>query len=94
MAPDYIESLYLQPSYALERCVIYDAGSRAFWLPDYLGDVIEYWEQVHTLARRGRSFEELLEEHAPMLDVNRFGNIKLEKIAQEQLKKLKAITNF
>ena len=94
MAPDYIESLYLQPSYALERCVIYDAGSRAFWLPDYLGDVIEYWEQVHTLARRGRSFEELLEERAPMLDVTRFGNVTLEEIAQEQLKKLKTIANF
>ena len=35
MAPEFIASQYAKPSYAIERCTIYDAGSRAFWLPEY-----------------------------------------------------------
>lgn len=93
MAPEFIESQYAQPSYTMERCVIYDAGSRAFWLPDYLEDVIEYWEQVHTMARRGRSFNQQVNERVPLLDLSRFPKISLEDLAAKQLKKLKALAN-
>ena len=93
MAPEFIESQYEQPSYAMERCVIYDAGSRAFWLPDYLGDVIEYWEQVYTMARRGRTYSQQVGERVPLLDLSRFPDVDLEVLAVKQLDKLKAIAN-
>lgn len=94
MAPEFVESQYEAPSYAMERCVIYDAGSRAFWLPDYLGDVINYWEQVYTMARRGRSFEQLLDERTPMLDSKRFAHVDLQEVARQQIDKLKAIAQL
>ncbi|MGQ7868107.1 hypothetical protein [Sunxiuqinia sp. sy24] len=93
MAPEFIESQYEAPAYAIERCVIYDAGSRAFWLPEYLEDVIEYWEQVHTMARRGRTFEQLLSERFPELDASRFSEVSLQEVASCHLDKLKAIAN-
>lgn len=93
MAPEFIESQYENPTYGLERCIIYDAGSRAFWLPDYLDDVTEYWEQLHTLARRGRTFKEQLGERVPVLDLEKFEDRSLEELAANQLEKLKAITN-
>ena len=40
-------------TYPLERCAIYDAGSRAFDVPAYLADVRGYWEQVVRLAGEG-----------------------------------------
>ncbi len=93
MAPEFIESQYENPSFALERCVIYDAGSRAFWLPEYLDDVIEYWEQMHTMARRGRTFNQQVEERVPLLEIGRYPEINLEELAAKQLKKLKTIAN-
>ena len=91
MAPEFFRSQYDSPSFPLERCVIYDAGSRAFWLPEYLEDVIGYWENVHTLARRGRTFEQQINERVPSLDIKRFQGANLEKIAKDQLEKLKTI---
>ena len=91
MAPEFIESQYDSPSYPLERCIIYDAGSRAFWLPEYLEDVIGYWENVYTLARRGRTFQQQVSERVPILDLNRFENANLEDIAKAQLEKLTTI---
>ncbi|WP_299578827.1 hypothetical protein [uncultured Sunxiuqinia sp.] len=93
MTPEFIESQYEAPAYAIERCVIYDAGSRAFWLPEYLEDVIEYWEQVHTMARRGRTFTQLLSERFPELDASRFADVSLLEVARCQLDKLKTIAN-
>ncbi|MDX9720257.1 MAG: hypothetical protein RBU37_05900 [Myxococcota bacterium] len=51
---------------ALERCAIYDAGSRAFDLPTYLADVREYWEQVAQLAEEGVSLAEWAQERWPL----------------------------
>lgn len=94
MTPEFIESQYEAPAYAIERCVIYDAGSRAFWLPEYLEDVIEYWEQVHTMARRDRTYTQLLNERFPELDASRFADVSLLDVARCQLDKLKAIANL
>lgn len=85
MAPELIASQYDNPAYPLERCIIYDAGSRAFWLPDYLEDVQEYWEEVLQLAENGMSFIQLLNERFPELDASRFGEQSLTGIAIKQL---------
>ena len=45
--------------------MIYDAGSRAFDVSEYLVDVVEYWESVRSLARRGYTLYEALVERWP-----------------------------
>ena len=59
MAPEFVESQYSDPAYPLERCTIYDAGSRAFWLKDYVEDVIGYWRQNLQFAEHGMTFRQL-----------------------------------
>lgn len=48
--------------YALERCTIYDAGSRACDVHEYLEDVRGYWEQVLELAYNGMTLSAYLQE--------------------------------
>ena len=88
MAPEFIESQYEQPSYPIERCAIYDAGSRAFWLPEYFADIDQYWRHTLSLTSHGISFQDLLKERFPILDVARFGNIDLAHICEQQLDKI------
>lgn len=64
LAPEFVESKSGNPSFWLERCAIYDAGSRAFNIPEYLEDVIEYWEEIAVLASK-MSFEDLFKERNP-----------------------------
>jgi hypothetical protein len=85
MAPEFIESQYESPSSPIERCTIYDAGSRAFWLPEYIEDVMEYWQQIATLAAEGVTYGELLAERFPELDASRFGDIDLATLCAERL---------
>lgn len=65
LAPEFERSQYRNPAYPLERCGIYDAGSRAFDIPTYLRDVLEYWEQVLALAKGGFTLGEALRERWP-----------------------------
>ncbi len=65
ISPELALSQYASITAPLERCVIYDAGSRTFDVREYLGDVIEYWEQVNRLARRGYTLAEGLSERWP-----------------------------
>ena len=88
MAPEFIESNYESPSFPLERCTIYDAGSRAFDLPEYFHDVTDYWRQTLALAEKGLSFQSLLAERFPELDGTRFGSPSLKDVCQCQLEKL------
>lgn len=90
MTPEFIESQYENPAFPLERCTIYDAGSRAFWIPEYLEDVSEYWKQTLKLAENGLTFTELLQERFPKLDAARFVDPDLKKICLKQLEKLGA----
>ncbi len=90
MAPEFIESNFSAPSYPLERCTIYDAGSRAFQVTEYLEDVIEYWQSVLGLAQT-MTFAEMMAERFPELDISRFGNVSLEQVAKERLQKLSAL---
>lgn len=91
MAPEFIESQYQNPSYPIERCIIYDAGSRAFWIREYLEDVIGYWKQNIDLAKRGITFHELLKERMPELDATRFEHVDLETISRQQIEALEKL---
>lgn len=68
LSPELELSQYGSVSAVLERCAIYDAGSRAFDVYEYLDDVVEYWEQVRRLARRGYTLCEALKERWPEAD--------------------------
>lgn len=87
MAPEFIESNLESPSYPLERCTIYDAGSRAFQIEEYRDDVIEYWKGVLELSKT-MTFEELLSERFPEIGAKTFGSVSLEQVAKQQLEKL------
>ena len=87
MAPEFIESNLESPSYPLERCTIYDAGSRAFQIEEYRDDVIGYWKGVLELSKT-ITFEDLLSERFPEIDAKMFGSVSLEQVAKQQLEKL------
>ena len=89
MAPEFIESQYEDPSYPLERCTIYDAGSRAFWVREYANDVLNYWKQVLDLAASGVTFLEYLAQRFPELDASRFPNdLSLKELALRQIDRM------
>lgn len=85
MAPEFIESQYENPAYPLERCIIYDAGSRAFWLYEYVEDVIGYWKQNLQFAEQGMTFTELLRERFPQIEPARFGDVDLKQLCLARL---------
>jgi len=88
LAPEFFASQYESPAYPIERCTIYDAGSRAFDLTEYFADVRGYWQANLELARRGMSYADLLRERMPELDAARFGDADLAAIARAQLAKI------
>jgi len=87
MSPEFLASQYENPSFPLERCTIYDAGSRAFHVLEYLEDVREYWELVSEQAAEGISFSQLVEERCPEINPTRFGKVDLHEIATRQLER-------
>ena len=91
MAPEFIESQYEDPAYPIERCVIYDAGSRAFWMHDYIEDVIGYWKENLQFAERGITFRELALERFPGLDLERFGDVDLKALALRQISRMEKL---
>ena len=89
MAPEFIESQYEDPAYPLERCTIYDAGSRAFWIREYAADVMSYWKQVLDLAVHGVSYADYLAQRFPTLDASRLpSDISLRDLAIRQIGRL------
>jgi hypoxanthine-guanine phosphoribosyltransferase len=91
LAPEFIESNFEAPSYPLERCTIYDAGSRAFQIKEYLEDVVEYWTKVLALSKTV-TFEEMMAERFPEIDISRFDGVSLEQVAKDQLQKLATLS--
>jgi uracil phosphoribosyltransferase len=85
MAPEFIESQYENPGYPLQRCAVYDAGSRAFWTPEYINDVFGYWTKMNELADKGLTFNELLKERFPVLDPEKFKDADLKTVCKSQL---------
>lgn len=65
LMPEFVQSQEESLVHALERCTIYDAGSRAYDVEEYATDVLEYWEQVHALAKNGMTAETYLRERFP-----------------------------
>ncbi len=90
MAPEFIQSNYDNPAYPLERCTIYDAGSRAFQVKEYVEDVIDYWRKVLELSNK-MSFQDMMEERFPELEYKKFGSVSLEDVAKAQLQKLEKV---
>ena len=88
MAPEFIESQYEDPAFPIERCTIYDAGSRAFWVREFADDVCDYWKQVLELAERGTDYTTYLTERFPELDAARFGTVDLKALALRQIEKM------
>ncbi len=82
-------------SYALERCTIYDAGSRACDVPEYLEDVRGYWKQVLELATNGMTLSAYLQERfredprlSDPLWIQRYASAELlAAVAEEQISK-------
>jgi hypothetical protein len=62
VAPEFALSQYEDVAYPIERCAIYDAGSRSFDITEYLHDVIDYWAQMKKLAERGFTLYEAMKE--------------------------------
>ncbi|MDY0361989.1 MAG: phosphoribosyltransferase [Desulforegulaceae bacterium] len=93
MAPEFIESKYENPGYPLQRCAVYDAGSRAFWTHEYIKDVFGYWSEMKKLADKGVSFEKVLKERFPVLDYKKFKDADLIEICKKQLCELGRLFN-
>lgn len=75
LAPEFALSQYEDVAYPLERCTIYDAGSRSFDVPEYMHDVLDYWGQMKKLAERGFTLYEAMKERWPETgweDLDRF----------------------
>lgn len=62
VAPELALDQWGDPGAMLERCAIYDAGSRAFDIPTYAEDVLDYWRQVGELAREGWTLADAVTE--------------------------------
>lgn len=90
LSPEFIDSQYENPAYPIERCTIYDAGSRAFDIDEYLHDVRDYWEQTLAFAQGGMSYSDLLRERFPELDAQRFGSVSLSDIARSQIERARS----
>jgi hypothetical protein len=88
LAPEFVESQYENPCYPLERCTIYDAGSRAFDIVEYFEDVMDYWTQTLGLAKKGVTYKDLLRERFHELDPARFGSPNLEELCKKQISKI------
>jgi len=88
LTPEFIESQYENPCFPLERCTIYDAGSRAFDIVEYFEDVMDYWTQTLGLAKKGVTYKDLLRERFHELDAARFGTPNLEELCKKQISKI------
>ena len=73
--------------FPVERCTIYDAGSRAFEVRAYLEDVLEYWEAVEALENV--SFGDYLRERCPALDASKLQVGSLRALARQQCERLR-----
>ena len=93
IAPEFVESQYENPTFPLERCTIYDAGSRAFDVAEYFTDVRHYWTEVEVLAQKGMTFPQLVKERMPELSVERFGEVSLKDLCHKVLEALPKFPN-
>jgi hypothetical protein len=88
MAPEFLRSQYDNPAFPIERCTIYDAGSRAFCVPEYLEDLRDYWSLVENQAASGVAYDSLVRERCPDVDPRRFGTVDLGDLARQHLARI------
>ncbi|MCC6219804.1 MAG: hypothetical protein IT291_01030 [Deltaproteobacteria bacterium] len=88
LTPEFFNSQYDDPAFPLERCAIYDAGSRAFLVEEHYRDVLDYWRQTLALANNGSTYEELLTERCPDLTPDRFKSPNLSDLCWRQVHRL------
>ncbi len=67
LAPEFLLSQFKTFSPPLERCAVYDGGTRSFDVPEYLEDVAGYWRKVRSLAESGVTLAEYMEERLPTI---------------------------
>jgi hypothetical protein len=79
VTPEFALSQYEDISYPIERCTIYDAGSRSFDIQEYLHDVIDYWAQMKKVAERGFTLYEAMKERWPDDDWGDFEALSEQK---------------
>lgn len=75
LAPEFELSQYDSISFPLERCTIYDAGSRAFRVDTHLKDVAEYWKIMRKLGERGVNLYEMLHHRWPLFNSKRINEL-------------------
>lgn len=65
LAPEYLLSQFVDIAPCLERCVVYDGGSRSFNVRAACTEVMHYWLQVRRMALHGRTLKDYLAERFP-----------------------------
>ncbi len=65
LTPEFELSQYDGVSFLLERCTIYDGGSRSFDVAEYNGDLRDYWGKVNELAKKDFTLFNALKERWP-----------------------------
>lgn len=76
LAPEFEMSQYRKISYPLERCAVYDVGSRAFESQAHFAEVREYWK---ILADTGMTLYEAYKERWPETEYASLETLMAEK---------------
>lgn len=99
LAPEFELSQYEQLSHVLERCTIYDGGTRSFDVKEYKHDVLNYWNAVLKLAENGFTLYDALKERFPEHCYETLDTLRIQKreqwkgIDNEVIQKLHAAYN-
>lgn len=84
LAPEFELSQYDALTYPLEKCTIYDAGSRACEIETYLHEVQSYWHEVDQYAKAGLTLHDALKERWPETEYQERGLFLERKETQWQ----------
>ena len=85
LSPEFLESQLEAPHYPLERCAIYDAGSRAFAFKEYLTDLRGYWQDVASEAECGVSYTDLIKDRFPEIIDKVQQDVSLKELTKARL---------
>lgn len=79
LTPEFELSQYEQLSHVLERCTIYDGGTRSFDVKEYKQDVLKYWNAVLKLAENGFTLYDALKERFPEIGYETLDSLRAQK---------------
>lgn len=90
LSDEFRKSQYEKITYPLERCVVYDVGSRAYEYGVHVDDVIDYWRK---LSHTGMTLKEAYEERwYPNKKISN-SNAALKKLCKKRLEILEKLKN-